>query len=115
MNLAANDTIKIIKIIKDALGIAYEIIKLIKNSPKRTGNKQSVCISSIVLNNYSNLYSIAILERIKEEYLDTSVGIRNFCSTRWTLKHQALWALIVNFKFLIEGAYYIATILYEPK
>ena len=39
LNLAANDTIKIIKIIKEALGIAYEIIKLIKKSPKRTGKK----------------------------------------------------------------------------
>ena len=80
MNLAASDTIKLIKLIKEALDTAFEIIKLIKKSPKRE----------------------KLLEKIKEECLDTSVGIRHFCPTRWTIKHEALKGIIVNFKFLIQ-------------
>ena len=68
LNLAASDTIKLIKLIKEALDTAFEIIKLIKKSPKRE----------------------KLLEKIKEECLDTSVGIRHFCPTRWTIKHDSM-------------------------
>ena len=81
LNLSAKDAIEAIQLFKKALDIAFELIKMIKNSPKREG----------------------LLKRIKEEYLDTSaVGIKTFCPTRWTVKNEALYAIIHNFKYLIQ-------------
>ena len=81
LNLSAKDAIEAIKLIKKALGTAFELIKMIKNSPKRE----------------------QLLKRIKEEYLDcNSVGIKTFCPTRWTVKNEALYAILHNYKFLIQ-------------
>ena len=81
LNLSAKDAIEAIQLLKRALGIAFELIKMIKNSPKRD----------------------QLLKRIKEEYLDyTNVGIKTFCPTRWTVKNEALFAILHNYKFLIQ-------------
>ena len=80
LNLAACDTIKLLKILNESLSYCFEIIKLIKDSPKKE----------------------ALLRKIKEDHLDTSVVIRTFYPTCWTIKNEALWGIIVNYLFLIE-------------
>ena len=64
LNLAASDTIKQSKIMKDALDTTHEVIKLIKYSPRRE----------------------AIFKDIKEAIPgESNPGIRVLCPTRWTV------------------------------
>ena len=68
LKLAIADTIKLSKVCRDALETAFEITKLIKFSPKRN----------------------AIFDRIRSEDEDpSSVGIRTFYPTRWTVRGDA--------------------------
>ena len=64
LNLACADTIKQIKVMKDALDTTHEITKLIKKSPRRD----------------------RCFEKIKNEMAPDSAGIRMLCPTRWTVK-----------------------------
>ena len=63
---------------RDALDTSYEIIKLVKKSPRRD----------------------AILQRLKEQIPEESRGIRVLCPTRWTVRAQALQGIIVNYQVL---------------
>ena len=65
---------------QDALDNAFEIIKLIKKSPKRE----------------------AIFKRMKKEFGDTSTGIRSLCPTRWTVKANSIESIIENYTVLIK-------------
>ena len=73
-NLACCDAVKGCKSMRDALDTSYEIIKLVKKSPRRD----------------------AILQRLKEQIPEESRGIRVLCPTRWTVCAQALQGNIVN-------------------
>jgi hypothetical protein len=80
VNLATGDCIRNNRILQDALDNAFEIIKLIKKSPKRE----------------------AIFKRMKKEFGDTSTGIRSLCPTRWTVKANSILSIIENYLLLIK-------------
>jgi hypothetical protein len=61
LNLAVQDTVKSIKMIKDIIDVSYEITKLVKFSPKRE----------------------ALLDTIKKEVRSSTGGIRTLCPTRY--------------------------------
>ena len=63
---------------RDALDTSYELIKLVKKSPRRD----------------------ATLQKLKEQMPDDSPGIRVLCSTRWTVRAQALQSIITNYEVL---------------
>lgn len=76
LNLAIADTIKQSKVCRDSLAVAFEITKLIKFSPK--GN--------------------AIFDRIRsEDEYGSSVGIRTFCPTRWTVRGDSIGSILSNY------------------
>ena len=78
LNLACNDAMKQSKVLKDSLAVAYEITKLIKFSPKREG----------------------IFEKLKEELIPGTPGIRVLCSTRWTVRAKSLHSIFRNYTVL---------------
>ena len=81
LNLTVGKTLKESKVCCDALDTAFEICKLIKFSPKRN----------------------AAFDRIKsqtEEDLVASVGIRNFCPTRWTVRGNSVGSILENYNIL---------------
>ncbi len=78
LNLAACDTIKGMKVLKDALDTTREITKLIKYSPRREG----------------------VFQLIKSQTPSNSPGVRVLCPTRWTVRAEALASIITNFDCL---------------
>ena len=78
LNLACGDTIKKSKVMRDALDTAYEIVKLVKKSPRHD----------------------ATLHKIKQEMPESSPGIRVLCPIRWTVRADALQSIISNYEFL---------------
>jgi hypothetical protein len=78
LNLACSDAIKGCKVTKEALESAYELIKLIKFSPKRE----------------------EIFNVIKEELAPGTAGIKVLCPTRWTVRGESLSRIITNYSFL---------------
>ena len=80
LNLACGDTLKRCKVMKDALDITHEIIKLIKNSPKRQ----------------------SCFEKLKVDISPDTPGIRVLCPTRWTVRAEALQGILQNYQVLVE-------------
>lgn len=81
LNLAAGDTLKQCKLLKDALETTREITKLIKYSPRRE----------------------EIFERVKEEISSgTTSGIRVLCPTRWTVRANSLDSVLSNYESLLQ-------------
>ncbi len=78
LSLAAADTIKKCRLLKSVLETSYEIIKLVKFSPRRE----------------------ALLDRIKSRFPDSSPGIRVLCPTRWTVQAKSLESIFKNYKSL---------------
>ena len=76
LNLAVSDTIKQSRPIKDCLDTCYQIIKLIKFSPKRE----------------------AMLRDVKEETGNDASGVRTLCPTRWTVRAESLASIIANYE-----------------
>jgi predicted DNA-binding protein YlxM (UPF0122 family) len=74
LNLACGDAIKNCELMKNALDTSYELIKLIKKSPRRD----------------------AVFKKIKEQLAESTIGIRVLCPTRWTVRAQALESIITN-------------------
>ena len=75
LNLAVGDTIKHLPDLRDCLDICFEIVKLIKFSPKRD----------------------AMLKQQKEEDGSCEPGIRTLCPTRWTVRAESLGSIIANY------------------
>ena len=80
LNLACSDAIKGCKLMRNALDTSYEIVKLVKKSPRRD----------------------AMLQKLKTEMQEDSPGIRVLCPTRWTVRAQALQSIISNYEVLQE-------------
>lgn len=80
LNPSVNDTIKRSATMKDCLDTCFELVKLIKFSPKRA----------------------AMLNQIKEEIGSDSPSIRTMCSTRWTVRAEAIRSIIANYKYLMQ-------------
>ena len=79
LNLAAGDTLKQCKVMKDSLETTWEITKLIKYSPRRDG----------------------IFQKLKETLpVGNTPGIRVLCPTRWTVRAESLNSIIANYEVL---------------
>ena len=65
---------------RNALDASYEIVNVIKKSPRRD----------------------ALLQKLKAEMPESSPGIRVLCPTRWTVRAQALQSIITNYEALQE-------------
>ena len=75
LDLAACDTIKNSKVVKNALDVTYEICKLLKYSPRRD----------------------SMLDKIKKDVCPGTVGFRVLCPTRWTVRAASLSSVIENY------------------
>ena len=80
LNLAANDALKVVPIMKDAFDMTYEICKLIKFSPRRE----------------------AMLDKLKSGTAPGTPGIRVLCPTRWTVRAQSLKSSIDNHEVSLD-------------
>ena len=78
LNLACSDTVRQCKFMRNALDTVYEVIKLVKKSPRRD----------------------ATLQRLKQELTIQSPGIRVICPTRWTVHAQSLHSILDNYEAL---------------
>ena len=78
LNLAVADTIKGLPALKDCLDTSFEIIKLVKFSPKRE----------------------AMLHDMKEQDGSCDPGLRTLCPTRWTVRAEALDSILQNYEAL---------------
>ena len=79
LNLAAGDTLKESKLMKDALDTTREITKLIKYSPRRD----------------------AIFQHLKETLpTGSTLGIRVLCPTRWTVRPESIHSILANYETL---------------
>ena len=79
LNLAAGDTLKQFKLMKEALETTREITKLIKYSPRRDG----------------------IFQRLKETLpVGSTPGIRVLCPTRWTVRAESIHSILANYDVL---------------
>ena len=79
LNLAVSDTVKLSPIMKDCLDCCYEIVKLVKFSPKRE----------------------AMLKQLKEESGADTPGLRTLCPTRWTVCAASLASILTNYENLL--------------
>ena len=80
-NLACQDMIRSIKVIKDALGTTFELSKLLKYSSKRN----------------------AAYLKIKEELAPSDPGFRTLCPTRWTVRGQSSGSVRTNYSVLLNS------------
>jgi len=78
LSLACGDAVKNYRIMKDALDTSYELIKLVKKSPRHD----------------------ALLQKLKEKMPNDSPGICVLCPTRWTVRAQALHGILANYEVL---------------
>ncbi len=78
LNLACSDAVKNCKVMRDALDTTYELIKLVKKSPRRDST----------------------LQKLKEQMPEDSPGIRVLCPTRWTVRAEALHSILANYEVL---------------
>ncbi len=74
LNLAAGETIKNNRILRDTLDTTFEISKLIKFSPRRD----------------------AIFQNLKAEIAPETSGFRTLCPTRWTVGGDSLETVLKN-------------------
>ena len=75
LNLSVSDTIKHLPAMKDCLDTSFELVKLIKFSPKRE----------------------AMLRELKEEIGSDASSVRTLCPTRWTVRAESLASILANY------------------
>ncbi len=75
LNLAAGDTIKQNKILRNSMDTTHEISKLLKFSPRRE----------------------ALFQKLKEDISPEYAGFRTLCPTRWTVRASSLASVINNY------------------
>ena len=75
LNLSVSDTVKRSPAMKDCLDTCFELVKLIKFSPKRE----------------------AMLRELKEEIGSDAPGVRTLCPTRWTVRAESLASIAANY------------------
>ena len=78
LNLAAGDTVKSNRTLRDTLDTTFEMSKLIKFSPRRD----------------------AIFNKLKAEMAPDVPGFRTLCPTRWTVKASSLESVVKNYAVL---------------
>ena len=82
LNLAVGNCIKYSNICKDSLDTAFKIIKLIKFSPKRNAAFDQI--------------------RASNQDDDSTIGIRTFCQTWWTVRGDATESILINYHSLFD-------------
>ena len=80
LSLAAGDSIKNSKTMKDALDITFEVSRLIKFSPKRD----------------------VMFEKLKDAIAPDTPGFRVLCITHWTVRANTLKSVLDNYAVLQE-------------
>ena len=80
LNLAMSDTIKGVKLMRNAMDVTHEIGKFIKYSPKRN----------------------AEFDKIKDEICPDQPGFRVLCPTRWTVRAKSLKSVLDNYGVMQE-------------
>ena len=78
LNLACQDTIRDIKVLRDALDTSFELSKLLKYSAKRN----------------------AQYKQIQAELSPEEPGFRTLCPTRWTVRSSSLQSILRNYSVL---------------
>ena len=78
LNLACQDMVRDVKLVKDALDTTLELSKLLKYSAKRA----------------------AEFLKIKEEIAPEEPGFRTLCPTRWTVRANSLYSILANYSAL---------------
>ena len=78
LNLACQDAIRGITVLKNVLSMAFELSKLLKYSSKRN----------------------AIYQKIKNELAPSEPGFRTLCPTRWTVRADSLASIRANYSVL---------------
>lgn len=78
LNLACGHAVKNCELMRNTLDTSYELIKLVKKSPRRD----------------------AVLQKIKEQLPEENMGICVLCPTRWTVRAQAFKSIIANYEAL---------------
>ena len=93
LNLAASDTVKRCKVMREALETTFEICKLVKYSPRRE----------------------QLFRDIKDQIAPGSPGIRVLCPTRWTVRAESMSSIIQNYNVLVELWSKAADIVKDPE
>ena len=75
LNLSVSDTIKHLPAMKDCIDTSFELVKLIKFSPKRD----------------------AMLCELKEEIGSDASSVCTLCPTRWTFRAESLASILANY------------------
>ena len=81
LNLACQETVREVKIVKDAVDTTFELSKIAKYSAKRK----------------------AELVRLKEERAHNDPGFRTICPTRWTVRSKSLSSVRQNYSVLQQS------------
>ena len=76
LNLAVSDTVKQCQLIKGYSDASFEVVNLIKFSPKPE----------------------AMLHSIKEQVSSDCPGVRTLCPTRWTVRADSLANIVANYE-----------------
>ena len=79
LNLAVNDILKQCRTLKSCLETVNEIVRLVKNSPKRD----------------------AEFQRLKQTFTLEGPGIWVLCPTRWTVCASSLQSILDNYEVLL--------------
>ena len=80
LNLCLQDAAKLCVIVRDCLGLVYEMLQLIKYSPKH----------------------YLVFEKCQKEFSPESPGLRPLCPTRWTVHTGALDSILKNYETFIH-------------
>ena len=75
LSLGVSDTVKTLPVLRDCLDTCFELVRLVKFSPKRE----------------------AMLRGLKEEIGSDAPSVRTMCPTRWTVCAQSLSSILVNY------------------
>ena len=78
LNLACQDTIRSVRVVKDALDTTFELSKLLKYSSKRN----------------------AAFKKLKEQLAPSDPGFHTLCPTRWTVRADSLASVVSNYSVL---------------
>ena len=89
LNLAVRDTIKKIALLNDTLDMAYEITKLVKNSPKREAE-------------FHRSRTLGHMERGFYVYNMDSPTLKILGPTRWTVQAASLSAIMKIYRTLMN-------------
>ena len=91
LDLCLQDAARKCQPIRNALDVTMELSKLILYSPKRTG----------------------VFQSCKHELLHEGTGLRPLCPTRWTVKTEALNAVLKNYAVIIQALEQISDETYD--